>query len=143
MKVRFRKIDKDLPTPEHKTKGAEAIDLYSREEITIKPHELGYIPLNNAIEIPEGYFGMLVARSSTHKLGLMPSNGIGVWDSDFNGDNDEAKFIVYNFSDSDVIVEKGFRIAQLVLIKHERFDLEEVETLGNKDRGGLGSTGNK
>jgi dUTP pyrophosphatase len=85
----------------------------------------------------------MAARSSTHKLGLIPANGIGIGDEDFCGDNDEYSFLVYNVTDSDVLVEKGFRIAQLMVLNVERIEFEEVDVLGNKDRGGIGSTGLK
>lgn len=119
------------------------MDLYAREKVTIQPQELGYIPLNIAIEVPENCWALLAARSSTHKLGLIPANGIGIGDSDFKGDSDEYKLIVYNFKKEPVIVEKGTRVAQISVVNYERMELEEVDTLANKDRGGIGSTGTK
>lgn len=143
MKIKIKRFDKSLPLPEYKTEGAAGIDLYTREDTVIKSHSFGKIPLNVAIEIPKDTFVMLVARSSTHKRGLIPANGIGIGDEDFNGDNDEYMFLVYNLTDYDVLVEKGDRVAQIILMNLERVDIEEVERLGNEDRGGLGSTGRK
>ena len=68
-------------------------------ETTIEAGEVGYIPLNVAIEVPKGYWVMLAVRSSTHKKGIMAGNGIGVGDSDFCGDDDEYSLIAHNFSD--------------------------------------------
>ncbi|KKS03142.1 MAG: Deoxyuridine 5'-triphosphate nucleotidohydrolase Dut [candidate division WWE3 bacterium GW2011_GWD2_42_11] len=119
------------------------MDLSARETTTIQPQGLGYIPLNVALEIPQGCWVLLAARSSTHKLGLIPANGIGIGDSDFSGDNDEYKLIVYNVTNAAVTVEKGTRVAQISVINYEKMELEEVETLGNTDRGGIGSTGLK
>ena len=143
MKIKIKRFDKSLPLPEYKTEGAAGIDLYTREDTVIKSHSFGKIPLNVAIEIPKDTFVMLVARSSTHKRGLIPANGIGIGDEDFKGDNDEYMFLVYNLTDYDVLVEKGDRVAQIILMNLERVDIEEVERLGNEDRGGLGSTGRK
>lgn len=142
MKIKIKRFDKNIPLPEYKTEGAACMDVYAREGVTIEPNSIGYIPLNIALEVPKGCWVMLVSRSSTHKMGLMNAAGIGIGDWDFKGDNDEYKFIAYNFTTSPVTVEKGTRVGQLMVMRYERVDLEEVEHLGNPDRGGIGSTGN-
>ena len=141
IKVKIKRFDKSLPLPAYKTEGAACTDVYAREEVIIEPNSIGYIPLNIALEIPKGYWVLLAARGSTHKLGLIPANGIGIGDWDFKGDNDEYKLVVYNFSKSQVKIEKGIRVAQFTLIKNERIDFEEVDRLDNPDRTGFGSTG--
>jgi len=141
MKVRIKKFDKGLPLPEHKTLGAAAFDLSAREGVVIKPHEVGYIPLNVVIETPPGYLLLLAARSSMHKKGLMPAHGIGIIDPDFSGDADECKAPYLNFTDMPVTIEKGDRVAQGTFIKIERPEWEEVNELKNKTRGGFGTTG--
>ena len=143
MKLKIKRFDKSLPLPVHKTKGAVAVDLSSRVDIEIKSKEITFIPMNVALKIPDGYFVLLAARSSTHKMGLMPINGIGVIDRDYCGDNDEYNFLVQNFTDKTVKVEKGTRLCQLLLIKCENFEFEEVEQLDSVDRGGFGTTGVK
>jgi dUTP pyrophosphatase len=143
MRIKIKRFDKSLPLPEYKTEGAACMDLYTREDTVIPSQSFGRVPLNVAIEIPKGTFVLLVARSSAHKLGLLPSNGVGIGDEDFKGDNDEYNFLVYNVTDKDVIVEKGSRIAQMMVLDVKKVDIEEVEELGNKDRGGVGSTGLK
>jgi len=143
MKLKIKRFDKSLPLPVHKTAGAVAVDLYSREEITIDPYQLGYVPMNVALEIPDGYFVMMASRSSTHKMGITGVNGVGIFDRDFCGDNDEYRYIAFNFTDKPVFIEKGTRLCQLLLIKCENFDFEEVEHLDNSDRGGFGTTGQK
>lgn len=140
MKVRIKRFDKTIPLPAYKTAGAVCLDLYSREDISINANEIGYIPLNIAIEVPTGYWSLLVPRSSTHKLGIMAANSIGIIDEDFNGDNDELKFVAYNFTSNTVNIEKGTRIAQIMVMKNEKIEIEEVDVLGNSDRGGIGST---
>ncbi len=143
MKIRVKRFDKSLSLPEYKTPGSACMDLVSRQEIVIEPKQIGYIPLNIAIEPPENCWVLLAARSSLHKLGLLPANGIGIGDSDFKGDNDEYKLIVYNFTDTEVRVERGTRVAQILLVNYEKIEMEETDTLDNEDRGGIGSTGLK
>ena len=141
MKLRVKRFNKEHPLPEYKTAGAAAFDLHARESVTIPSHEVGYVPLNIAVEPPEGYFMLLAARSSTHKKGLMFANGIGIGDPDFSGDGDEYKAALWNFTDSPIVVDKGERVAQGMLVKFDRAEWEEVDSLGNKTRGGFGSTG--
>ncbi len=143
MKLQIKRFDKTLPLPSYKTAGAVAVDLCSRVDMIIEPKQIAYIPMNVAIKIPDGYFIMQVPRSSTHKLGIMGVNGIGIFDLDYCGDNDEYHFAAYNFTDKAVTIEKATRLCQLLLIKCENLEFEEVESMGNADRGGFGSTGVK
>lgn len=143
MKIKIKKIEKDLPLPEYKTPGAVAFDFYARKKITIAPQTVGYVPLNNIIEIPEGYGLIVAARSSTHKKGLMLVNSIGVIDPLFCGEDDEILATYFNFSGAPVIVERGERIAQGFFLKRECADWDEVETMEKESRGGFGSTGHK
>ncbi len=141
--VRIKRFDKDVPIPKRQTEGAAAFDLSAREEVTIGPGAIGYVPLNVAVVTPPGYFLLIAARSGTHKRGLMMANGIGVIDPDFSGDGDEIKGAYYNFTASPVTIEKGERIAQGMFVPVVRFGWEEVDALHNKDRGGFGTTGAK
>lgn len=139
--VHIKRFDKDLPLPARHSKGAAAWDLYARIEMTIEPGQVGYIPLNVAVAVPEGYWMMVAARGSTHKLGLMLGNSIGIVDNDFRGDNDEINLISYNFTDKPVIIERGCRIAQMLVLPQYTVQLEEVDRMNDADRGWLGSTG--
>ncbi|MDO8574275.1 MAG: dUTP diphosphatase [bacterium] len=141
MKIRIKRFDKELPLPEHKTEKAACFDLTAREETKINPQQVGYVPLNNAIETPEGYFLLVAARSSTHKKGLLLANGIGIIDPDYCGDEDELKAAYYNFTKEPVIILRGERIAQGTFIPVSRAEWLETIQLGNKSRGGFGSTG--
>ena len=143
MQIKVKRFDKSLPLPSYKTSGAACLDLYSRESVTIEPHQVGFIPLNVALEIPEDCWVMVAARGSTHKLGIMMANGFCVGDPDFKGDNDEYLFPALNFTNSPVTISQGIRIAQMMVIKHERVEIEEVSALGEVDRGKFGSTGLK
>lgn len=142
--INFKRFDKTIPLPVFKTRGAVAADMYSRTDVDIAPNEIAYIPLNVAIEIPEGYCIFLIARSSTHKFGIRSVNGIGVFDNDFCGDGDEYQFIVQNFTDKSVHIEKASRIAQILLVKKENFNINEIDNFKHHPtRGGIGSTGVK
>ena len=141
MKVRVRRIDKSLPLPEYKTAGAVAFDLSARAAMTIAPKTIAYVPLNIALEPPEGQMLMLAARSSLHKKGVMMANGVGIGDRDFSGNNDEYHAALYNFSDTPVSIERGERILQGVFKPYEKAEWEEVDDLENADRGGFGTTG--
>ena len=142
MKVRIKRIDKSLPLPEYKTKGAVAFDLSPRVSLTILPKGVVRVPLNVAIEPPPGFMVMLAARSSLHKKGLMLAHSVGIIDNDFAGNEDEYHVPFYNFTDQPVSIEKGERLVQGIFKKYEKAEWEEVDDLGNKTRGGFGSTGN-
>ncbi len=139
--VTIKRFDKEIPLPEFKTEGAAAFDFHARLSVEIPPKQLGYVPLNVAIEPPAGHFLLLVARSSTHKKGLWMANGVGIMDPDFSGDGDEYKAVYYNFTDEPVVIEKGERIAQGLVVKREAVQWQEVDSMQNKTRGGWGTTG--
>lgn len=143
MKLKIKRFDKSLPLPAHKTKGAVAVDLCCRIDVEIKPQEIAYIPMNVAIKIPGGYFILMTQRSSTHKMGIVGLNGVGVFDRDYCGDDDEYHFVAYNFTDNTVKIEKGTRLCQILLIKCENFDFDEVNKMDSISRGGFGTTGVK
>ncbi|HEX7018196.1 MAG TPA: dUTP diphosphatase [Patescibacteria group bacterium] len=141
MKIKIKRFDTSLPLPEYKSPGAAALDLAARETVTIAPRTTNMIPLNIALELPPDHWVLLAARSSLHKKGLIMANGIGVGDADYCGDNDEYHAALYNLTDQPVTIERGERITQMIVLPVERAELEEVKHLGNKDRGGFGSTG--
>jgi dUTP diphosphatase len=141
MRVRIKRFDRTLPLPAYQSPGAAGIDLYARADVTIAPGEVGLVPLNVGLELPEGCWALVAARGSTHRLGLLPAQGIGVGDEDFRGDGDEYRFAFYNYTGAPVTVARGARVAQLLVLRYQRLELEEVEHLGPIDRGGYGSTG--
>ena len=143
MKLKIKRFDKSLPLPVHKTAGAVAVDLSSRVDLVIESHQFAYVPMNVAIKIPDGYFILMAPRSSTHKMGLIGLNGVGIFDRDYCGDNDEYNFIAYNFTNNQVNIQKGTRLCQLLLIKCENFDFQEVDKMDSVSRGGFGTTGVK
>ena len=140
-KVRIKRIDKSLPLPEYQTSGAAWFDLAARERVVIPAHKVAYVPLNVAIAPPTGHFLLLAARSSLQKRGLTMANGVGIGDADFSGNEDEYRAALRNFTDSDVVVERGDRIVQGLFIPVTHVDFVEVEEMDKKTRGGFGSTG--
>ena len=143
MKLKIQRIDKSLPLPEYKTKGAVAFDIYSRTAEVIKPQEIKYLPSNLIIRVPRGHFLMIAARSSTHKKGLFMAHGVGVLDQDYCGPEDEIFIPLYNFTDKKVTIQKGDRIAQGILTPIQKAVWHEVDSIKKKSRGGFGSTGTK
>jgi len=141
MDLEISRIDKTLPIPTYATKGSVAFDVYAREETAIAAKRTALIPTNLIVRVPEGYVLFLASRSSTPlKKGLLPPHGIGVVDQDYCGPNDEMKVLVYNFTDAEVAVKRGERIAQALLMPVEKCRLVETEMTGSS-RGGYGSTG--
>jgi len=141
IKVVIKRFDPELPLPEYQTAGAAAFDLYARETTEILPGEVGYVPLNIALQLPEGYWALVSARSSLHKRGLTMANGIGVGDWDYRGDGDEYRAALLNFSKEKVIVERGERIAQMIILPRPQVEFIEKSNFDTEDRGGFGSTG--
>lgn len=142
MRVRIKRVDKTLPLPVYATEGAVAFDLICRETVTVKPGQVARIPANVIIETPPGYMLLISLRSSTPaKYGLLIPHGIGIIDNDYCGEGDEIMIQVYNFTDREVTVPRGARIAQGMFVKVERAEWEEVESMGRRTRGGFGSTG--
>lgn len=141
MKVPVRRIDKTLPLPEYKTLGAAAMDCMTRADVTVPPKSVAMAPLNIALKPPRGHFVLLAARSSLHKRGLMMANSIGIGDEDFSGNNDEYQAALYNFTDTPVLLKKGERILQMIVLPFDRVEWEEKESLTDPDRGGFGTTG--
>ena len=119
------------------------IDLRNSETIHMKEGEFRIIPLGVSMEIPEGYYAHLLPRSSTFKnFGVLFTNGMGIIDNDYNGDNDIWGFPALAMRET--VIPAGTRIAQFRLFKcAEPVEFEQVDSLGNEDRGGFGSTGNK
>lgn len=142
MKVKVKRVDKDLPLPSYETAGAVAFDLIARIPVKIESHTIGRVPANVVVEIPEGYMLLLKDRSSTpKKKGLICT--VGFVDQDYCGDDDELTIQFYNFQDKPVLIEKGERLGQAAFVRIDRSEWEEVETMSKPNRGGFGSTDKK
>ena len=128
----------------------DMIDLYAAEDVTINEMDEALIPLGVAMELPIGYRANLLPRSSTFKKwGIIVTNSMGVIDHTYCGDNDEWKLAVFCLKGREfingkkcTIIHKGDKIAQFEIVPvMPKVVLEEVDHLGNADRGGFGSTG--
>ena len=109
----------------------------------IAPGETAFVGTGLAVEIPDGYVGLVYARSGLAcKRGLAPANKVGVIDSDYRG---EIKVALFNHGKTAQTVAAGERIAQLVIAPYLRVEYEEVSGLSDTVRGegGFGSTGRK
>ena len=140
--VRIRRLDASVELPRYATNGSAAFDLAAAEDAVIAPGEVRLVATGLVIEVPEGMFLAVFARSSTPlKRGLMIANGVGVVDSDYCGPSDEVKIPALNFTSLPVRVAKGDRIAQGILLPSPRVVWEEVGELRAGSRGGFGATG--
>ena len=117
------------------------IDLRASERIVMKAGDFILIPLGVSMEIPKGYEAHIVPRSSTFKnWGIIQTNSMGIVDHSYCGDNDMWRMPVY--ATRDTIIEVNDRICQFRIVENQpRIHFDEVEHLGNVDRGGFGSTG--
>ena len=144
IQMKIKKLAPDAILPAYASAGAAGADLYalpSGEPITVAPGETAFIHTGVAMAIPEGYVGLIYARSGMAcKRGLAPANKVGVIDSDYRG---EIMVALHNHSDKPETVTPGERIAQFVLTPVVLVDWQECETLDDTDRGagGFGSTG--
>ena len=141
MKIKIKRLDKNLPLPRYETEGSVGFDFLCRESVEIKPHSLGLIPANVIVQTPPGYMLMVTLRSSTpRKLSLLIPHGVGVIDQDYCGEDDEIKIQVYNYSSTPVTVERGDRIAQGIFVRVDAAQWSEVDQIESETRGGFGST---
>lgn len=145
MKVRFIKLDERAVTPSYGSEQAAGFDLYNLSEgsVSLLAGQTVMLHTGIAIEIPDGYVGLVFARSGlAAKRGLAPSNKVGVIDSDYRG---EIMVAMHNHSDCEQTVEAGERMAQMCIVPYIHAELEESDELSDTARGagGFGSTGRK
>lgn len=145
VKVNFIKLKEEAKMPTYGSEFAAGADLYACEEgdVTIKAGETKLIHTGLAMEIPEGYAGLIYARSGiATKRGLAPSNKVGVIDSDYRG---EIMVSLFNHSAIDQTIAENERIAQLVITPFLKVEYTECDSLTDTVRGegGFGSTGKK
>lgn len=145
VEVKIKKLNENAVIPTRGSEYAAGYDLYacmdSNESILIKPHQTVKIHTGLAVEIPDGYWGGIFARSGVAtKRGLRPGNCTGIVDSDFRG---EMIVALHNDSSVEQMIVGGERIAQLVILPYLPVTFTEVDELGETERGagGFGSTG--
>lgn len=117
------------------------VDLYCAKTTRLIRGEYTLIPLGVSMELPKGYEAYVLPRSSTfQKYGILMTNGMGIIDNSYCGDDDEWKFPALAVRDT--IITRGERIAQFRVVKNQpHIKFVSRETFGNINRGGFGSTG--
>ncbi len=139
MKLKIQKIDFEATIPNYANFGDAGMDLFSIEDVVLKIGERRAIRTGIKMEIPDGYVGLVWDKS-----GLALNNGIktmaGVIDSGYRG---EIKIVLVNLSKEDFLIKKNSKIAQMLVQKVERPEIELVGELNATERGenGFGSTG--
>ena len=142
MKIKISRSHPNAMVPTYATPEAAGLALYvSQTPHALHPGETVYVHTGVHMAIPDGYVGLLFARSgmATHR-GLAPANKVGVIDSDYRG---EIVVALHNHTDKKKHVDVGERVAQLVIVPYIHAELEEVGHLPSSLRGagGFGSTG--
>ena len=144
-KILIKRLSKKVSLPKYETSGSSGMDLAANIDanINIDPGKTAIIPTGLALSIPKGFEVQLRPRSglaAKHKVSVL--NTPGTIDSDYRG---EIKVILINLNDVPFKVEKGLRIAQMVVCPIVQAKLREVDDLSKteRDKGGFGSTGTK
>jgi dUTP pyrophosphatase len=140
MKVKIKKLHSDAVIPTYAKRGDAGMDLVATEILSNTTFDITY-GLGVALEIPEGFVGLVFPRSSIRKYELALSNSVGVIDSGYRGEL-QATFKKTNGLDS-LSYKVGDRVVQIMIIPHPTIEFEEVNELNNTERGegGFGSTG--
>lgn len=145
MKINIKKLNDNAIIPTYGSEYAAGADLYAciDDDLTILPGETKLIKTGIAIELPIGYAAFIYARSGlASKRGLAPANKVGVVDCDYRG---EIMVALHNHSNTEQVVAKGERIAQMVIAPYITAEFNVVDELSDTARGagGFGSTGTK
>lgn len=132
------------------------IDVYASKDVFVPVNERAMIPLGFALELPSGWEGHLAPRSSTFKTwGVIQTNSVGVVDDTYIGDNDQwhmpvyclqakAKEVIDGVAKEGSWIKKGDKIGQFRIMEvMPEIKFCEVESFGNDDRGGFGTTGQR
>ena len=144
-KILIKRLSKEVSLPKYETSGSSGMDLaaYINNNVNLEPGKSEIIPTGISVAIPEGFEIQIRPRSglaAKNKISVL--NTPGTIDADYRG---EIKVILINLSNKTFVVEKGFRIAQMVVCPIIQAQLEEVDELSETIRGegGFGSTGTK
>ena len=144
MIIRIKKLNENATVPTYGTEYSAGADLYNlNEAVTVPAHKTVLIHTGISAEIPEGYAGLIYARSGlASKRGLAPANKVGVVDADYRG---EIMVALHNHSDIDATVDAGERVAQLVVTPFLKVEYQLADELSDTVRGagGFGSTGTR
>ena len=144
-KILIKRLSKEVSLPKYETNGSSGMDLaaYINSNINLDPGKSVVVPTGLSVAIPEGFEIQIRPRSGlAAKKKISVLNTPGTIDADYRG---EIKVILINLSEDRFIIEKGLRIAQMVVCPIIQAQLQEVEELSNtiRGKGGFGSTGIK
>jgi dUTP pyrophosphatase len=133
----------DLPLPQYQTADAAAMDLHAavKESIVVPPGDIALVPCGFSIAVPQGFEGQIRPRSGlAAKSGITVVNSPGTIDSDYRG---EVKVALINLGKATFLVDRGMRIAQLLIVPVPQVHWQEVAELPDTARGdgGFGHTG--
>lgn len=140
MKINVKLTD-GAPLPKHAKPGDAGMDLTTRETVEIAPQGTVMVPSGVSMAIPEGYVGLVFPRSGlSSKRGINLANNVGVIDSGYRGD---VTLPLYNAGHEMQVVERGERVAQIIIVPFATCECVEVDELSETERGegGFGSTG--
>ena len=142
MRLKIRRLDPTIALPTYGTDEAAGFDLAAAHDVRVSPGQIVLVRTGLVIQVPTGHCLGIFARSSTPlKRGLMIPNGVGVVDPDYSGPHDEVMIQVLNFTNSEVQVTRGDRLAQGIVLPAPRVSWHEVTEIADVTRGGFGSTG--
>lgn len=143
MKLKIKRLNSSAIIPEQQSEGAAGIDLAMPIDLAVgRPNSVHYIKMGFAIEVPKNHMALIAPRSSLHKLKASLANTLGIIDSDYRG---EIIVPLLFHGDGILLLERGQRIAQLIVTPTPKYDIIEVQRLTKTGRGdgGFGSTGTK
>lgn len=142
MKVKIKPLYENTIIPTKADKGSAGYDLYAQVGVLIEPHKTAKVSVGFAMELPEGTFGAIYARSGlATKKGLRPANAVGIVDSSYRG---EVFVALHNDTDEWQEINAGDRIAQLIVTEYPQVNFDIVSELSETERGegGFGHSGN-
>lgn len=138
MKVKIKKLHPDAVIPKYAKPGDAGMDLVAISEEWNEDNSMVTYNTGLAIEIPEGYVGLIFPRSSISKTILHLANSVGVIDSGYRG----SIMCKFRYPEEGMVYDAGDRVAQLLIMPYPSIEFEEVEELSSTERGegGFGST---
>jgi dUTP pyrophosphatase len=143
MRLKIKRLDLTIPLPSYGTDEAAGFDLAAAHDVVVPAGRIMLVRTGLIIEVPPGHCLAIFARSSTPlKRGLQVANGVGIIDPDYSGPTDEVMIQVLNFTDADVQIRRGDRLAQGIVLPAPRVQWDEVAEIKGATRGGFGATGN-
>jgi dUTP pyrophosphatase len=138
VKIKIKKLHPDVIIPKYAHEGDAGMDLFSVEDLILKPKHRALVKTGLSIELPKGYVSLIWDKSGIALKGIKTMGG--VIEHTYRG---EYKIIMVNLSSENYEIKKGQKIAQLLIQKIETAEIEEVNELSETTRGdgGFGSTG--